>query len=406
MPTSRARLLPKEVYIIDGVRTPVGKFGKSLRDMHPTDLAAITIRSLMERNQLYPDMIDLILMGQVIRAGTGMNTAKHAAIKAGLPEDIEASNVDMVCASGLKAIIDASIYIASGMAEVALAGGMESMSQAPFLLPTGARWGIRYIFKEEAGIRDAMVHDGLRDPIYGGLMGEEADETAWEYNAPREELDWIAYQSHMRAAKAWDQGLFKDHVVPVEQGGKTLLDWDEGIRPDTRLEKLASLKPVFTERGPHTAGNSSQLSDGAATVLLASREAVERYGLKPRAVVRAWAFAGVHPKRFPVAPVKAVRLLLEQLGWSVEEVDYWENNEAFAVNSLIMNRDLGVPYEKLNVHGGSIAVGHPLGSTGARITIELVNILEKRQARRGVVSICHGLGGAAAIAVERVETRL
>jgi len=406
MATSRARLLSNTVYVIDGVRTPVGKFGRSLRDLHPTDLAALTIRGIIERNGVTPEMIDLILMGQVIRAGTGMNTAKHAAIKAGLPEDIEASNVDMVCASGLKAVIDASVYISAGMADIALAGGMESMSYAPFLLPQATRWGLRYIFREEANIVDAMVFDGLRDPIYGGLMGEEADETAWEYNAPREELDRIAYESHMRAARAWDQGFFKDHVIPVEVNGRILLDVDEGIRRDTRLDKLHSLKPVFTSRGPHTAGNSSQLSDGAATLLLASRRAVEEYGFKPKAVIRAWSVAGVYPRRFPKAPVEAVKLLLRELGWSVDSVDYWENNEAFAINSFIMNRDLGIPYERLNIYGGSIAIGHPLGSTGARLAIELVNILEDKQAERGVVSICHGLGGAAAIAVERVATRM
>ena len=403
MVTSRAGVLPGEVYIVDAVRTPVGKFGRSLKDLHPTDLGALVMRALLERAGLKHEDVDFIVMGQVIRAGMGMNPAKHAALKAGFPEDVEASNVDLVCASGMKAVIDASLYLATGMGDIAIAGGMESMSMAPFMLPPGTRWGLRYIFKPgDAPLLDAMAYDGLTDPIHGSLMGEEADETAWEYNAPREELDMIAYESHTRAAKAWERGYYNDHVIPVEKNGRILLDVDEGIRWDTSIEKLQRLPPVFTEKGPHTAGNSSQLSDGAAALLLATRRAVEELGLKPLAVVRAWSLAGVNPRRFPVAPVKAARLLLDALGWSVEDVDYWENNEAFAVNSLIMNRDLGVPYDRLNVQGGSIAIGHPLGSTGARILGELVYTLRERQARRGIATICHGLGGAAGVAVERV----
>ncbi|MEB3780709.1 MAG: thiolase family protein [Desulfurococcales archaeon] len=402
MPTTKAGILRREVFIIDGVRTPVGKFGRSLKDVQAVDLAALTLRELIERVGLDYDHVDLILYGHVIRAGTGMNTAKHAALKAGFPEDVDASNVDMVCASGMRAIIDAATYIASGTVDVAVAGGMESMSTAPFILPYTARWGYRLLLKGRDDILDAMINDGLKDPIHGLLMGQEADETAWEYNAPREELDEIALESHIRAARAWDNRVFRETTIPVEIAGRTLLDEDEGIRRDTSREKLARLPPVFTSRGPHTAGNSSQISDGAASILLASRRAVDELGLKPRAVIRAWAIAGVKPTRFPVAPVKAVRVLLGELGWSVEDVDLWENNEAFAINSYIMNRDLGIPYEKLNIHGGSIAIGHPLGSTGARITLELVNALNIKQADRGVASICHGLGGATALAVERL----
>ncbi len=402
MPTTRAGILRGEVYIIDGVRTPVGKFGRSLKDVSPVDLAALTLKELVERVGIDHDSVDLILYGHVIRAGTGMNTAKHAALKAGFPEDVDASNVDMVCASGMRAIMDAATYIASGTIDVAIAGGMESMSTSPFILPYRARWGYRFMMNGEDRFLDAMVYDGLRDPIYGLLMGQEADETAWEYNATREELDRIAYESHVRAARAWDNRVFRRTTVPVTLGGKVLLEEDEGVRRDTSIDKLSRLPPVFTSRGPHTAGNSSQISDGAASILLASRRAVEELGLKPKAIIRAWAIAGVKPTRFPVAPVKAIRALLDGLGWSVDDVDLWENNEAFAVNSYILNRDLGIPYEKLNVHGGSIAIGHPLGSTGARITLELVNALEIRQARRGIASICHGLGGATAIAVERL----
>lgn len=402
MPTVRVGVFKEPIYIVDGVRTPVGKFGRSLKDVPAVDLGAASIRALIERLDLEPVMIDLVVMGHVIRAGTGMNTAKQAALKAGLPRDIEAFNVDMVCASGMAAIVKAGLLISAGAASLVVAGGMESMSQAPFILPSSVRWGVRLVYKGALGSRDAMVNDGLWDPLNDMVMGEEADETAWEYGATREELDKIAYESHVRAARAWDEGFMQKFTVPVTRHGRILLDYDEGIRLDSSYEKLSKLPPVFTERGPHTAGNSSQLSDGAAALLVASEEAVKSLGLKPLARLVAWSYAGVDPRRFPVAPVHAVKGILEKLGWSVNDVDYWENNEAFSINSLIVNRDLGVPYERLNVYGGSIAIGHPLGSTGARITLTLAYTLRENDGKRGIASICHGLGGAAAVALESV----
>ncbi|HID04284.1 MAG TPA: thiolase family protein [Aigarchaeota archaeon] len=385
MPKVRVGVFKEPVYIVDGVRTPVGKFGRSLKDVPAVDLGAASIRALIERLDLEPAMVDLVVMGHVIRAGTGMNTAKQAAIKAGLPRDIEAFNVDMVCASGMAAIVKAGLLISHGAASIVVAGGMESMSQAPFILPSSVRWGVRLVYKGALGSRDSMVNDGLWDPLNDMVMGEEADETAWEYGATREELDRIAYESHMRAARAWDEGFMQKFTVPVTRHGRVLLDYDEGIRLDTSYEKLSKLPPAFTERGPHTAGNSSQLSDGAAALLLASGEAVRSLGLKPIARLVAWSYAGVDPRRFPVAPVHAVRGILGKLGWRVDDVDFWENNEAFAINSLIMNRDLGVPYDRLNVNGGSIAIGHPLGSTGARITLTLAYTLREKGGRRGII---------------------
>ncbi|MCE4603697.1 MAG: acetyl-CoA C-acyltransferase [Aeropyrum sp.] len=401
MATARASIFKEPVYLVDGVRTPVGKFGRSLREVTAVSLAADTIRELVERVGVDKNDIEVAVYGHVIRAGTHMNTAKQAALKAGLREDIEGFNVDMVCASGMAALVKASILVSSGMYSLALAGGMESMSSAPFLAPASIRWGVRLVYRGELGLRDAMVNDGLYDPINMMVMGEEADETAWEYSAEREVLDWIAYESNMRAAKAWDRGHMSRYTIPVRRGG-LVLDYDEGIRPDTTIDKLSKLPPVFTPRGPHTAGNSSQLSDGAVSLLVAGEDSVKELGLRPKARIVGWAIAGVNPRRFPVAPVHAIKALLEKLGWRVEDVDFWENNEAFAINSLIMNRDLGVPYEKLNVNGGSIAIGHPLGSTGARLVLQLAYTLEEEQASRGIASICHGLGGAAAIAIERV----
>lgn len=390
----------RRVFIVNGVRTPIGKFGRSLRDIPASDLAAFTIKKLLERVGLKPDHVEFVVMGHVIRAGTGMNTARQAALKAGIPSEVDAMNVDMVCASGMAAIITAYQYIRAGEYNLVVAGGMESMSQAPFIIPARARWGIRHLIGTKFELLDAMVYDGLWDVFLNKVMGEEADLTAKEYGAKRDELDWIAYESHMRAAKAWDSGWMKRFVEPFEYKGRILLEEDEGIRRDTTLEKLASLPYVFTEGGPHTAATSSQISDGAASLLLASEGAVRELGLKPLAEIKGFVYVGVEGWRFPYAPVVAINKLLTKLGWSVNDVDFWENNEAFAVNSYLLNKFLNIPYEKLNVHGGAIAVGHPLGMSGARITLELINVLKTHGGKRGVAAICHGLGGAAALALE------
>ncbi|MCX8195468.1 MAG: thiolase family protein [Acidilobaceae archaeon] len=389
----------REVYIVDGVRTPIGKFGRGLKDYSAVDLAAFSIRKLLERTGASPDGIELVLMGHVIRAGTGMNTARQAAIKAEIPVGVPAYNVDMVCSSGMASIITASAYIASGQYDVIIAGGMESMSSSPFLVSSKHRWGVRHfvLSKGKGEIYDSMVHDGLYDPLLGYVMGEEADITAKRYGAQREELDWIGYESHRRAAKAWE-GPMERYVAPFPSNPP--LEKDEGIKWDIKLEEVRAQQPVFSKEGLHTVFTSSQLSDGAAVVLLASREGLKRLGLEAKARVAGHALAAVDPVEFPVAPVHAVKKLLSRIGWSVEKVDFWENNEAFAVNSYLMNKLLGVPYERLNVHGGAIAVGHPLGMSGARITLELLNVLETKEGRRGVASICHGLGGATAIALE------
>jgi acetyl-CoA C-acetyltransferase len=394
----------RNVYIVDGVRTPIGRFGRSLKDFTAVDLAAYAIRNLLDRVGIQSSSVDFVVMGHVIRAGTGMNTARQAALKAGIPKNVDSMNVDMVCASGMAAIVTGGMYIASGAYDVVIAGGMESMSNSPFIIPSSYRWGVRHLVlsRGRGEVFDAMVYDSLLDPLLGYTMGEEADMTARKYEAPREELDWIAFESHMRAALAWKLGIMKRYVVPVVRDGKVVLDFDEGVRADIKLDDLRSLQPVFTNEGPHTVATSSQISDGAAVVLLASDEGVRRLNLEVKARVVGHTYVGVDTWEFPVAPVYAVRKLLDSIGWSVDRVDFWENNEAFAVNSFLMNRMLGVPYERLNVHGGAIAVGHPLGASGARLVIELINVLETRGGTRGVASICHGLGGAAALALELV----
>jgi len=392
----------KRVFIVDGVRTPVGRFGKSLRDIPASRLASFAIRKLLDRVGLRPRDVEFVVMGHVIRAGTGMDTARQAALAAGIPKDVDAMTVDMVCASGMAAIVTAAQYIRAGEFGLAVAGGMESMSQAPFMLDPRARWGIRHLIGRRMELVDAMIHDGLWDITLGKIMGEEADMTARHFGAPRDELDWIAYESHMRAARAWDNGWMERHVEPYEENGRVLLDVDEGIRRDTSVEKLSKLPHVFTPEGPHTAGTSSQLSDGAAALLVAGEDTVKEMGLKPIAEIKGFVYTGVDTWMFPYAPVEAIKKLLDKLGWSVGDVDFWENNEAFAVNNWLAHRFLGIPYEKMNVHGGAIAVGHPLGMSGARITLELINVLQTHGGKRGVAAICHGLGGAAALAIELV----
>ncbi len=394
--------LGKEIYIVAGVRTPVGKFGGSLKDIPAADLAAFTLREAINRAGLTPKDIDFVIYGHVIRAGTGMDTARQAAIKAGLPYNVDSMTLDMVCASGMAAIITGAHYIAAGSYKLVAAGGMESMSMAPFLLHSSIRWGVKHLIGRELNVLDSMVYDGLWDVMLNKVMGEEADMTAHEFGAPRDVLDEISYESHVRAAKAWDMGLMKDFVVPYERDGKVLLDHDEGIRRDTSMDRLKTLPYAFTKDGPHTAGSSSQLSDGAASVILADADTVRSMGLKPLARIVGFAYYGLETWRFPAAPIGAIRKLLDDVGWTAKDVDYWENNEAFAVNSYILHKEIGVPYERMNVHGGAIAIGHPLGMSGARITLELINVLKHHGGRRGIASICHGLGGAAAMAIELV----
>ncbi|MEB3756653.1 MAG: thiolase family protein [Desulfurococcales archaeon] len=389
-------------YIIDMVRTPVGRFGKSLRNEHPAELAAYAAKHLVERTGISPKEIDFVIMGHVIRAGTSMDTARQVVLRAGFPKEIDGMTVDMVCASGMAAIVTAHQIIRNGDADVVIAGGVESMSYAPIMLPSTARWGIRHLIGRKAELVDAMVHDGLFDIFENRIMGEEADLVAKKHGASREELDRIAYESFKRAAEAWDKGYMKDYVVPYEKNEQVILDTDEGIRRDTSIEKLGRLPPAFFPDGLHTAGSSSQLSDGAAVLLLMSESKMKELGYRPKARILGYTYTGLETWRFPEAPVYAIKKLLDKLGMGINDIDYWENNEAFAVSSWLVHHLLGIPYEKLNVHGGAIAIGHPLGMSGARITIELINVLEKHGGKKGVASICHGLGGAAALALELV----
>jgi acetyl-CoA C-acetyltransferase len=313
--------------------------------------------------------------------------------------------VDMVCSSGMMSLINATMAIRAGEADIVLAGGMESMSQTGFFLSHRARWGYKSLVGAPESLTDLLLSDGLTDATTGEGMGEQAERLAATYGFTRKDLDEVALYSHQRAAAATQRGSFKNEIVPIKvetKQGTQLVDNDEGIRPNTTLESLTKLRPAFKPDGVLTAGNSSPLSDGAAALILASSSAVERYGLKPIAKVLGGTWAGGETWRFPEIPIWAVKKLLEKLNLRISDFDLFENNEAFAVSNLLFNQMLGVPPEKLNVNGGAIALGHPIGASGARLVVTLLNALKEQNKTLGIASLCHGTGGGTAIAVERL----
>jgi len=392
------------IVIAGFVRTPIGKFGGALKDVKTPHLAAFVIKKLLERTGLSGKEVDEVVFGSTLQGGMGQNLARYAALLAGLPVEVSAYTVNRVCSSGMQAIIEAYREIAVGDASVVIAGGAESMSTPPLCLPDDARWGLRHFIGRRAELRDLMVYDGLTDPSNGLLMGEEAELVAREHKITREELDWVAYESHMRAWRATENKWFEEiETIDGELGGVHVkLDRDEGIRPDTTLEKLAKLKPAFRPDGVLTAGNSSQLSDGAAALLLTTEEKARELGLRPVARILGYSWHMVEPWRFVEAPLYAVQKLLKKLGMGINDFDYFENNEAFAVNNVLFHRFFNVPYDKLNVFGGAIALGHPLGTSGARVVTTLISVLRRMGGRRGIAALCHGTGGGTAIAIELV----
>jgi acetyl-CoA C-acetyltransferase len=393
--------MDREVYIISAVRTPIGKFGGVLKDLPPVDLGALVIKEAINRAKVYPEVIDIVIMGNVLRAGHGQDLARQAAIKAGIPYTIDAYSVDMVCSSGMMSIINGIQAIRSGDAEVVVAGGMESMSQAGFVIDSSLRWGLRMLMNRQVNLKDSMIVDGLTDPFNLKLMGQEADMVAKEHGISRKELDEVAFESHNRASKARKAGYFNSEIIEVKIGS-SIVNFDEGIREDTSIDKLQKLPPAFSENGLHTAGNSSQISDGASAVVIASEKVIKEYGLKPKAKILGYSWVGIESWRFPEAPIYAIRKLLNKLSLNINNFDYFENNEAFAVNNVLIKKYLGVDYDKLNVFGGAIALGHPIGASGARIITTLLNVLERKKGKLGIASICHGIGGATAIALEMV----
>ncbi|HKX74658.1 MAG TPA: thiolase family protein [Acidimicrobiia bacterium] len=393
-----------EVFVVSAVRSPIGRFGGSLKDLTPPQLAAPVLRAALERGGVEGADLDLVVMGHVLRGGHGQLIPRQAAFAAGIPPQVDALAVDMVCSSGMAAVITAAAQIKAGEVDLVLAGGVETMSNTGFYLGSEARWGYKYR-PGGAPLLDLMARDGLSDPFSGEAMGEQTERLIAEEGISRAELDEIAALSHQRAAAATTAGGFADEIVGVayqdRQEEKTLLS-DEGIRPDTTVKSLATLRPAFGSDGRLTAGNSSQISDGAAALVLASPRAVAEHGLTPLARLTGTSWAAGEPYRFPEAPIPAVEKLLKRQGKAIDDFDLFENNEAFALNSILFTRRLDVPFDRLNVNGGAIALGHPIGCSGARLLVTLLHALIRRDGQTGLAAICHGTGGGTVTALQRL----
>lgn len=393
------------IYIVSAARTFLGRFGGALADISPVELGAASMRAVLNRAKVPGDAVDLYIFGNVLRSGHGQLLPRQAAFKAGIPDTANGYAVDMVCSSGMMSIISAATAIAAGDADIVLAGGMESMSQSGLMMSHRVRWGVKLLLDRSEPLTDLLVCDGLSDPTTGERMGDQAEKLALTHGITRQALDEVAFYSQERATSAMHQGWLDKEIVPIEVKGKKGPQWvekDEGVRPDTTLEKLAALKPVFHTEGVFTAGNSSQISDGAAAVLLASQKAVDNYGLQPIARILKGTWAGGEAWRYPEVPILAVQKLLGKLNLGIADFDLFENNEAFALSNILFHRLLDVPYEKLNVYGGAIALGHPIGASGARILVTLLNALQQRGGQRGLAAVCHGSGGGTALAIERI----
>jgi acetyl-CoA C-acetyltransferase len=372
-----------------------------LSEISAPELGAIALREAMKRAKVKPEQIEEAIFGNVVQAGLGQNPARQVALKAGLPDTIAAFTVNKVCGSGLKAAMLAAQAIRAGDAQLIAAGGIESMSRAPHLL-FGARAGWKY---GDQKVIDALVHDGLWCPFENWPMGEAAEHIAGKCSVSRADQDRFSIQSHQRAAAAWDAGAFTDEVVPVTVGSgakaKTI-SRDEGIRADSSVESLAKLKPAFRPDGTVTAGNASQLSDGGAAVIVGTMAAAEKLGVQPLAKIIGYTTSGVAPKDIFIAPVPAVRTVLEKAKLTLKDIDLFELNEAFAAQMLACGKDLGLDETKVNVHGGGIALGHPIGASGARVLTTLLYALKRHNLKRGLASLCLGGGNAVAMIIERV----
>ena len=389
-----------DAFLLSAARTPIGKYLGAFADIPAPQLGAIVLAEASRRAQVSVDRIEEVILGNVLQAGLGQNPARQAALKAGLPDSIAAFTVNKVCGSGLKAVMLAAQAVRAGDAEIIAAGGMESMSRAPYLL-FGARSGWKYGDQKAV---DAMIHDGLWCAFEGWHMGEAAEHIAVKCGVSRGEQDRFSAQSQQRAGAAWEKGTFQSEIVPITLGSgakaKTV-NRDEGMRPETTVESLARLKPAFRDDGTVTAGNASTLSDGAAAVVVGSARAAERLGTKPLARIVAYATSGVAPKDIFIAPVLAVRQVLDKANLRIEEIDLFELNEAFAAQMLACGKELKLDEARVNVNGGAIALGHPIGASGARVLVTLLYALEQRGLKRGLASLCLGGGNAVAMVVER-----
>jgi acetyl-CoA C-acetyltransferase len=392
-----------EVVIVSAVRTPIAKFQGALTDFTAPQLGAFAVREAVKRANLDPTRVDECIMGNVISAGLGQNPARQAALNGGLPPEVAALTINKVCGSGLKAVGLAAQGIQTGNAEIVVAGGMESMTNAPYLLPQ-ARKGYRL---GNSQIIDSMVNDGLWDVYNNYHMGMTGENVAEKYGITREQQDEFAVNSHRKAVQAWKECRFKSQVMPIEIPARkkgeppSIFDKDEGPREDTTAETLRSLKPAFKKDGSVTAGNASTINDGAAAVVVMSARKAKQLGLQPMARIVAQATSGIDPKWVMMAPVDGIRNLWKKTGWKPDEVDLYEINEAFSVQSVAVVRELGIDMDKVNVNGGAVALGHPIGASGARVLVTLLYELIRRNAHKGIAALCLGGGNSVAMAIER-----
>ena len=391
----------KETVIISAVRTPIGKFQGALKSMSAPQLGALVVKAAVERAGLTPQQIDEVIMGNVVSAGLGQNPARQAALRGGLLPDVAAMTINKVCGSGLKAVALAAQAVQVGDSDIVVAGGMESMSNAPYLLPN-AREGYRL---GNGTIVDSMIHDGLWDAYENYHMGNTGENVAEKYRVSRERQDEFALNSHRKAVAAIKAGKFRDEIFPVpipqRKGNPVVFDTDESPRPDASIEALRALKPAFKKDGTVTAGNAPGVNDGAAALVVTSADRAAALKTTPIARIIGNAVSGIEPAMVMMAPVKAVRKLVEKIGWKLADVDLFELNEAFSVQALAVIEQLELNPERVNVNGGAVALGHPIGASGARILVTLLYEMQRRRARRGIAALCLGGGNAVALAVER-----
>jgi acetyl-CoA C-acetyltransferase len=393
----------RDVFIVGAVRTPIGSFLGTIKDFKAPELGGIVISEALKRAGLKGEEVDEVIMGNVVSAGVGQAPAKQALVKGGIPPTVNSFAVNKVCGSGLKAVHLAAQSIWLEENEIIVAGGMESMSQAPHLV-----WGMRNGVKMgDVQMKDAMIHDGLWCAFDNQHMGMTGEVVAAKFGASREEQDLYAVSSHQKAIHAIEKGYFKEEIVPVEvpqrRGDPILFSVDEGPRKDTTIEKIAKLRPVFKKDGTVTAGNASSLNDGAAAVVVASADAVKEKGMTPLVRILAVTSNALEPQLVMYAPKGAIEKLLANVGWSIADVELFEINEAFSSQLVVLIKEMGLDREKVNVHGGAVALGHPIGATGARILTTLIYAMKHRGLKRGVASLCLGGGDAVAMAVEMVD---
>ncbi len=392
--------LPRNVVITSAVRTPIGSFNGALAPLKAPQLGSIVIREALKRSQLKPEQVQQVIMGNVITAGVGQAPARQAAIFAGLPTSVDCMTINKVCGSGLKAVMLARNEIALGEADIVVAGGMESMSNAPYLLDK-ARWGYRM---GHAELIDAMIRDGLWDVYNNFHMGNAAELCARECNIPREAQDEFAVLSYKRALEAQEKGYFKEEIVPVpvpQKKGEIIVEEDEEPKK-ARFEKIPTLRPAFEKNGTVTAANASKINDGASAVVVMAEETAQALGIKPLARIVAQATASKDPEWFTTAPADAIQRVLQKAQMTVDDIDLFEINEAFAVVTIAVDNILGIPVEKVNIAGGAVALGHPIGASGARILTTLIHNLKRTGGKRGIASLCIGGGEAVAVIIEMV----